>query len=306
MSRALRQALHGKIAALPEWKCFQADFQAVTGLRVDLVDELGRVQGCVASGNSHLCEHMLGDPSGHRTCQRFRQRLLTGMEDAGREEECDAGLRETALPLRLGGLHVGYLIVAGYRVGELQKGELARSRHLLRKAGVVISRGDLDELLAKSVAFPARVWQAYSHWLEMAAREIATHLNLHVAAPAAELPEAVEKAIRLLRSHACHEEISLPWLARKCGVCAGHLSRLFVRSTGLSFTEFVARLRIEHAVDLLQHSKKTVTEIAFESGFSSLSQFHRVFRRIQGCSPRELRRNHSIHFSQSLTPSVTL
>jgi AraC-like DNA-binding protein len=182
------------------------------------------------------------------------------------------------------------VIESGYRVGELGAVERARTRHLLRKAGVTITGREADELLEGAAVFPDRVWEAYSNWMEMAAREIAGQLNLHVASPAAVLPEAVEKAIRLIRSHALQDEISLPWVAKKCGVCAGHLSRLLVRSTGLSFTEFVARFRVENAVGLLLHSKKTVTEIAFESGFSSLSQFHRVFRRIQGCSPRERRR----------------
>lgn len=273
---------------MPEWQQFRADFHTVTGLRVDFVDELGMVDGCSAPGSSQLCEKMHEDPAGRRSCQMFRQRLLNNLEDRGRAGECDAGLWEKALPLRLGGLIAGYLVVSGYRMGNLEPGSRARSRHLLHKAGMVLSKTELDRLLESASTFPERMWEACEHWLEMAAREIAGHLSTHVAPHTQELPEPVQKAVRILRSHALEEEVSLPWLARQCGVCSGHLSRLFVRSTGMSFTDFVARLRIEKAVDLLKNTRKTVTEIAFESGFNSLSQFHRVFRRIQGCSPKEI------------------
>lgn len=292
MSRTIRQALFRKIAGMPEWQEFRADFQAATGLRVDLVDTLGvAAGGCGLAGNARMCKRMLEDSDGRQVCQRFRQRGMSGGQELGSEAVCDAGLREKVLPLRLSGLPVGYLVVAGYRVGQLAGGDRSRVRHLLRKAGVSFAANEVDDLLESAPHFSPRLWEAYGRWLEMAVREIGGRLNMHAVEPATELPHAVERAMRLIRSRALHDEISLPLVARECGVCAGHLSRLFVRSTGLSFTEFVSRFRVEKAAELLWRSQKPVTEIAFESGFSSLSQFHRVFRRVQGCSPREFRRS---------------
>ena len=85
------------------------------------------------------------------------------------------------------------------------------------------------------------------------------------------------------------EDLGLPAVARHCGVSEGHLSRLFHHATGLTFREYVTQVRAEHARALVLHTSRGITEIAYESGFQSLSQFHRVFRKAYGTSPGQLR-----------------
>lgn len=53
--------------------------------------------------------------------------------------------------------------------------------------------------------------------------------------------------------------------------------------------EYVARLRVEKAKNLLQSPKLRISEIAFAVGFQSLSQFNRTFHRIVGAPPRTYR-----------------
>jgi AraC-like DNA-binding protein len=64
---------------------------------------------------------------------------------------------------------------------------------------------------------------------------------------------------------------------------------LFKKATGLGFTNYVSRLRIEKAKNLLLNPNLRVSEIAFEIGFQSLSHFNRVFKRIIGYSPGKYR-----------------
>ena len=64
---------------------------------------------------------------------------------------------------------------------------------------------------------------------------------------------------------------------------------MFKRAMGLNFVDYVARFRVEKAKNLLQNPKFRVSEVAYEVGFQSLSQFNRTFRRIIGASPREWR-----------------
>jgi AraC-like DNA-binding protein len=59
--------------------------------------------------------------------------------------------------------------------------------------------------------------------------------------------------------------------------------------TGINFTDYVARLRIERARNLLLNPNLRISEIAFEVGFQSLTHFNRVFKRILGESPTEYR-----------------
>ncbi|MEK7782224.1 MAG: helix-turn-helix transcriptional regulator [Verrucomicrobiota bacterium] len=59
----------------------------------------------------------------------------------------------------------------------------------------------------------------------------------------------------------------------------------FRKATGLSFTEFVSRTRVEQAKKLLLNPNLRISEVAFAVGFQSISNFNRMFKRIVGRSP---------------------
>jgi AraC-like DNA-binding protein len=64
---------------------------------------------------------------------------------------------------------------------------------------------------------------------------------------------------------------------------------MFKQATGLTFTDYLARVRIEKVKNLLLNPHKRISEAAYEAGFQSLSQFNRVFRRVTGQSPNHWR-----------------
>jgi AraC-like DNA-binding protein len=78
-------------------------------------------------------------------------------------------------------------------------------------------------------------------------------------------------------------------VAKAVNISANHLSEKFKQVTGVNFVDYVARVRFETARDVLLHSNRRVSEIAFEAGFQSLSQFNRVFKKLSGKSPTEFR-----------------
>ncbi|HAK80604.1 MAG TPA: AraC family transcriptional regulator, partial [Runella sp.] len=62
----------------------------------------------------------------------------------------------------------------------------------------------------------------------------------------------------------------------------------FLRThTRKTFSELLSEVRIEHACRLLKDSTKSVSEIAFECGYSNLSNFNRQFKQITKLTPRE-------------------
>ncbi|WP_165972045.1 helix-turn-helix domain-containing protein [Paenibacillus piri] len=65
--------------------------------------------------------------------------------------------------------------------------------------------------------------------------------------------------------------------------------RTFKEITRLSPNEFISRLRLQSAIHLLDHTDKSITDIAFECGFHSLSYFNKHFKQFRGVSPREHR-----------------
>ena len=121
------------------------------------------------------------------------------------------------------------------------------------------------------------------------ARQIALKLTDQLGEPDASMPPMVLKACRFIRARALVDDIDLGGGGQHCGVSAGHLSRLFHHSTGLTFREYLAQVRVEHARELLLRTGRNVTEIAYDSGFQSLSQFHRVFLKAFGVPPGKMR-----------------
>ncbi|MGA7273368.1 MAG: AraC family transcriptional regulator [Candidatus Udaeobacter sp.] len=96
------------------------------------------------------------------------------------------------------------------------------------------------------------------------------------------------KARKFIEEHS-GEELSLTRMAKVVNVSANHLSEKFKQVTGVNFVEYVARTRFENACDLLRNPNLRISEIAFASGFQSLSQFNRVFKRIARKSPSQYR-----------------
>lgn len=66
-------------------------------------------------------------------------------------------------------------------------------------------------------------------------------------------------------------------------------SRFFRRATGVKFHDFVLSWRVQRAIELMTLSDRSLTEIAFESGFQNLATFDRSFKKFFGCTPFQYR-----------------
>ena len=85
------------------------------------------------------------------------------------------------------------------------------------------------------------------------------------------------------------EPMSLEGVASEVNVSPFHFCKIFKRATGMTFTDFVNRARVEKAKRMLMRPEARITEVAYDVGFQSLSHFNRSFRRIVSESPTEFR-----------------
>jgi len=83
--------------------------------------------------------------------------------------------------------------------------------------------------------------------------------------------------------------INIESLSRQAEMGRTMFFREFRRLTGLSPNEFLNTLRLQSAMDLLRSTKKSIIDLAYTSGFQSLSTFNKHFKRYTGRSPREYR-----------------
>ncbi|MEI6562012.1 MAG: helix-turn-helix domain-containing protein [Verrucomicrobiota bacterium] len=72
-----------------------------------------------------------------------------------------------------------------------------------------------------------------------------------------------------------------------------YLTQAFAKATRMSLWDYVIRLRIAHAQRLLLMSDLSVIEVAFDSGFSSVSRFHAAFQKYCHSTPRRFRQSYS-------------
>lgn len=87
----------------------------------------------------------------------------------------------------------------------------------------------------------------------------------------------------------CTEDLNLDKIAKLAGFSKYHFTRLFKQITTTTFYKYLNLKRIEHAQKLLATPGISVTEVALNSGFSSLSAFIRMFKLINHCTPTEYR-----------------
>jgi AraC-like DNA-binding protein len=78
-------------------------------------------------------------------------------------------------------------------------------------------------------------------------------------------------------------------VAQQLGMTERVFTRFFRSSTGNSFTDFVNRLRINRACQLLMETERYVTNICYDAGFNNVANFNRRFLAFKGMTPKEFR-----------------
>lgn len=100
--------------------------------------------------------------------------------------------------------------------------------------------------------------------------------------------ERLKKVFSFLQQH-YQEGISLDFVAEIACMSPCYFCKFFKKVTGSTLMDYVFRLRIDRAKELLLSSDLTITEIAYDTGFESHSYFDRIFRRFTKLSPHDYR-----------------
>ena len=116
---------------------------------------------------------------------------------------------------------------------------------------------------------------------------------LGLADDAAQRP--VNEVINFLAERS-HEPPTLPELCARFNMSESHFSRVFRRATGHTLTDFVNRLRVNRACQLLMDTQLFVTSICYDVGFNNVANFNRRFLEIKGMTPTEFRRRAEARF----------
>ncbi len=94
----------------------------------------------------------------------------------------------------------------------------------------------------------------------------------------------------------CTSPFSMAELSQRCNMSESQFSRYFRRATGNTFTDFVNRLRIARACQLLMETDQYITNVCYDAGFNNVANFNRRFLEIKGMTPKEFRRQAEARF----------
>ena len=272
---------------------YQDAFEKSTGLSLNL-HQPGDNHGCGApakpsSGTgSPFCALMARTNRACDACLVLQKDLESKAQLQTKTLKCFAGLCETAVPVRVGETLIAFLQTGRILVetpNHRQFGKIARE---LLRLGTPIDLKQAEEAYFASRVLTPEQYQAMVKLLSLFATHLAACGNQLALERAGGQNAAVTRGREIIDA-GFREELSLGDVARQVNVSAGYFSQLFKKATGINFVEYVARLRVEKAKNILPNPKFRISDVAFEVGFQSLSQFNRNFQRFAGISPRAYR-----------------
>jgi AraC-like DNA-binding protein len=284
-NRALIEALIGSKVYLE----YERAFGDMTGLPMTLQPiETWQLPYHGRRNENPFCALMSQKSRACAACLQTRERLCEKATLEPQSVSCHSGLCETAIPVRLSDRLIGYLQTGQLfrkKPTEAQFGRVARQ---VSEWGLGVNQDTL-----KKAYFAGRVVSAKEHESIVKLLTIfAQHLAMISNQVFIQQENAESPVIKRAKDYICEhqaEKLSLSHVAKAVNMSAFYFCKMFKRVTGINFTDYLSRVRIEKAKNLLLNPNLRVSEIAFEVGFQSLTHFNRVFKKLLGQSPTEYR-----------------
>jgi AraC-like DNA-binding protein/ligand-binding sensor protein len=234
-----------------------------------------------------FCALLAENPKSLAVCLQAHEDMIKHTADLPSTVTCPFGLTETAVPLKLGTRTIGYLRVGQVLRRSPSRRDTAKVERKMSEVGAPFTAQIRRAWDRNPVLRPER-YNAIVRLLTFFGAQLSALSNQLVVEQQNREPLLVTRARQYIEGHRT-EQISLCDVASAAGASQFHFSKVFHKSTGLTFTDYLARVRAEGARDKLLNPNLRISEVAFDAGFQSLTQFNRTFKRVFGQSPSEFR-----------------
>jgi AraC-like DNA-binding protein len=234
-----------------------------------------------------FCALLAEHPATLSVCLAAHEQMIQHTGVLPHTVTCPYGLTETAVPVKLGDKVIGYL-----RIGQVlrhmpRKSDAAKAERTVSEQGVRFTR-KFQDAWEKSPLVPPEKYNAIIRLLGFFGEQLSALINQIVLENQNAEPPLVQKAREYIEKHKA-EPLSLADVAKASGASVFHFCKVFKKTTGMTFTNYVGRVRLEDAKTQLLNPSRRISEIAYDVGFQSLTQFNRTFQRVFGQSPTEFR-----------------
>ncbi len=281
------------ISALTEsdvYREYAKAFRDTTGLPVDFRPlESWQLPHHGQENQATFCAMVAEKSRACAACLQVQQELSETATTSAKTVTCPYGLCDTAVPVRLGDKLIGFLITGQILTKKPNAAQFEKIVKLAQEWKLGFAPERLKQTFYETQVIPARRYDSIVKLLCIFAQHLSIISNQIVVQRASEEPPMIAKARQYIESHKT-EPVSLGQVARAVNMSTFYFCKMFKRFTGMNFTEYLSRVRLEKAKNLLLNRNLNVSEIAYEVGFQSLTHFNRVFKKFVGQSPTEFRR----------------
>ncbi len=280
-----------KIQSTSLYQTYATAFQDVTGLPLNLQPMHGEAMSS-SPPQSAFCRQ-LNAHHACRDCQFLHNKLMRDATEHATTERCGMGLTETAVPVKFGNETVALLRTGQIRFQKPGKSDLRALAKQLKEMGHDLEEVQkLADAYAQITVMDAGKYQHVVTMLAIFSLHVTTLINQLILAQSEDDQPIVTAAKHFIREH-LDEKLTLEAIANAVNVSPFYFCKVFKQATGMTFTEYVNRRRVERAKELLLKPNTTVTKVAFDVGYQSLSQFNRSFLRYAGEAPTKFRKRMS-------------
>ena len=282
----------GLIESLTNSKIFQdyeKAFSETTGLPVSLRPvESWQLPHHGKRHENPLCALVAEKSRSCATCLQMQQQLSESAQFEPATVTCQLGLVDTAVPVRLGEQLIGFLQTGQVLRKTATPFQIERASKLLAEWGLQISRDRLQSVYVATRVMSSKQYEAMVKLLSIFAEHISVMSNRIIVHRENSESPVIRRAKEFIVENQA-DDLSLGQVAKAVNTSVFHFCKMFKKATGLNFTEYVSRVRVEKARNLLLNHNLRISEIAYEVGFQSLTHFNRVFKKITGQSPTDYR-----------------
>jgi AraC-like DNA-binding protein/ligand-binding sensor protein len=221
-------------------------------------------------------------------CLQTQQELTDSATNEPASVTCAAGLCDMAVPVKLGERLLGFLHTGQVFRRKPTPAQVEKLGELLTQWGLQGETEKLKAAYSESRVLTTKEHDSILKLLAIFAQHLSLLSNQILVQQENAEPPMIQRAKQFIQENYT-EEISLEQVAKSVNTSTFYFCKMFKKFTGVNYTEFLSRIRIENARNLLLNPNLRISEVAFAAGFQSLTHFNRVFKKIVGESPTEFR-----------------
>lgn len=287
----MNQSLFDSLARSRIVRKYEESFPVATGFVVKLLPAVENrdVTPFVDHANP-FCRLMCCSPEAKELCNStfaaIRAQVACNLMPC--QSCCFAGFTHIAMPVISVGEHIATLYGGQLMLDQPTKRNFDKISRQLVRLGLAEHLPALERTWFQTPVISEKQLRAIMYLLETFAGRISRYAAVRILEPVDGEPAEITRARRFIQDRFA-EPITMPDTARRLHMSASTFGKMFKREVGVTFTQYLARVRVEKSKSLLLNPNAHIRNIAFQSGFDSISQFNRTFRQYAEMSPTEYR-----------------